>query len=49
MKRRLSIGTALVLMNLAVLALPLSGIWALRLYQSALIRQTESELARDRR
>jgi signal transduction histidine kinase len=44
MKRRLSIGTALVLMNLAVLALPLSGIWALRLYQSALIRQTESEL-----
>lgn len=44
MKRRLSIGTALVLMNLAVLALPLSGIWTLRLYQSALIRQTESEL-----
>jgi signal transduction histidine kinase len=44
MKRRLSIGTALVLMNLAVLVLPLSGIWALRLYQSALIRQTESEL-----
>jgi signal transduction histidine kinase len=44
MKRRLSIGTALVLMNLAVLVLPLSGIWTLRLYQSALIRQTESEL-----
>jgi len=41
MKRRLSIGTALVLMNLAVLVLPLSGIWTLRLYQSALIRQTE--------
>jgi signal transduction histidine kinase len=44
MKRRISIGTALVLMNLAVLVLPLSGIWTLRLYQSALIRQTESEL-----
>ena len=44
MKRRLSIGTTLVLMNLAVLVLPLSGIWTLRLYQSALIRQTESEL-----
>jgi signal transduction histidine kinase len=43
-RRRLSIGTALVLMNLAVLILPLSGIWILRLYQSALIRQTESEL-----
>ncbi|MBV8824011.1 MAG: HAMP domain-containing histidine kinase [Hyphomicrobiales bacterium] len=43
-RRRLSIGTALVLMNLAVLIVPLSGIWFLRLYQSALIRQTESEL-----
>jgi signal transduction histidine kinase len=43
-RRRLSIGTALVLINLAVLVLPLSGIWTLRLYQSALIRQTESEL-----
>jgi signal transduction histidine kinase len=44
MKQRLPIGTALLLMNLAVLALPLSGLWSLRLYQSALIRQTESEL-----
>lgn len=44
MKRRLPIGTALLLMNLAALILPLSGIWTLRLYQSALIRQTESEL-----
>ena len=44
MNRRVPIGTALLLMNLAVLVLPLSGIWALRLYQSALIRQTESEL-----
>ena len=30
--------------NLAVLALPVSGLWGLRLYESALIRQTESEL-----
>lgn len=30
--------------NLAVLALPVTGLWALRLYESALIRQTESEL-----
>jgi signal transduction histidine kinase len=44
MKRRLSIGTILLLMNLVILVLPLSGILALRLYESALIRQTESEL-----
>jgi len=44
MRRRLSVGTILLLMNLALLALPLSGILALRLYESALIRQTESEL-----
>jgi len=43
-RRRLSIGTMLVLMNLTSLALPLSGLWILRLYESALIRQTESEL-----
>ena len=30
--------------NLAVLALPVTGLWALRLYESALVRQTESEL-----
>jgi signal transduction histidine kinase len=44
MRRRLSIGTILLLMNLVILLLPLSGILALRLYESALIRQTESEL-----
>lgn len=44
MRRRLSVGTILLLMNLIMLALPLSGILALRLYESALIRQTESEL-----
>ncbi|HEX4507338.1 MAG TPA: HAMP domain-containing sensor histidine kinase [Alphaproteobacteria bacterium] len=44
MRRRLSVGTILLMMNLVLLALPLSGILALRLYESALIRQTESEL-----
>ncbi len=43
-KRHLPIGTILLVMNLAILVLPLSGIWGLRLYESALIRQTESEL-----
>ncbi|WP_458094463.1 sensor histidine kinase [Roseomonas sp. WA12] len=36
--------TLLLLSNLVVLALPLSGLWALRLYESALVRQTEAEL-----
>ena len=36
--------TLLLLCNLAVLALPLAGLWAMRLYESALVRQTESEL-----
>lgn len=44
MRRRISVGTILLLMNLVILILPLSGILALRLYESALIRQTESEL-----
>lgn len=44
MRRRLSIGTVLLAINLAALILPLSGLWVLRLYESALIRQTESEL-----
>jgi hypothetical protein len=44
MTRRLSIGTVLLLMNVTVLLLPASGIWVLRLYESALVRQTESEL-----
>ncbi|WP_376087600.1 hypothetical protein ACE7GA_14545 [Roseomonas sp. CCTCC AB2023176] len=36
--------TLLLLSYLIVLALPLAGLWFLRLYESALIRQTESEL-----
>jgi signal transduction histidine kinase len=44
MKQRLPISTVLLLMLLMVLAPPLSGVWALRLYESALIRQTESSL-----
>lgn len=36
--------TLLVLVNLVVLALPLVGVLFLRLYESALIRQTEAEL-----
>jgi hypothetical protein len=42
--RRPRLRTLLLLSNLVVLALPLSGLWALRLYESALIRQTEAEL-----
>jgi signal transduction histidine kinase len=36
--------TLLLLINLVILVLPLAGLWFLRLYESALIRQTESEL-----
>ena len=36
--------TLLLLSNLTTLALPLTGVWALRLYESALVRQTEAEL-----
>ncbi len=36
--------TLLLLSNLTTLALPLTGLWALRLYESALVRQTEAEL-----
>ena len=36
--------TLLVAVNLVVLALPLAGLGFLRLYESALIRQTEPEL-----
>jgi signal transduction histidine kinase len=36
--------TILLVGNLVLLALPLAGIWLLRIYESALIRQTESEL-----
>lgn len=42
--RRPRLRTLLLLSNLVVLALPLSGLWALRLYESALVRQTEGEL-----
>jgi signal transduction histidine kinase len=38
------IRTILLLVNLALLALPLGGLWLLRLYESALVRQTETEL-----
>lgn len=44
MRYRPSIGTVLLLMNLTLLALPLSGLWVLRLYDSSLVRQTESQL-----
>lgn len=43
-RRRLSIGAVLVIMQLTVLLLPITGVWVLRLYESALIRQTESSL-----
>jgi hypothetical protein len=36
--------TILLVSNLAILALPVAGLWALRLYESALVRQTEAEL-----
>lgn len=36
--------TVLISLNLLVLALPLAGIQVMRLYESALVRQTESEL-----
>lgn len=41
---RLRLRTILLLINLLVLVLPLGGIFVLRIYESALIRQTESEL-----
>jgi signal transduction histidine kinase len=44
MKRRIRLRTLLLLINLGLLTLPLAGIWLLRLYESALIRQTEVEL-----
>lgn len=36
--------TVLLLLNVVIVVLPLAGLWLLRLYESALIRQTESEL-----
>jgi signal transduction histidine kinase len=41
---RARLRTILLLINLVVLALPLGGIFVLRIYESALVRQTESEL-----
>jgi len=41
---RLSLRSILIAINLTVLALPLAGIQLLRLYESALVRQTESAL-----
>lgn len=38
------LSTVLILINLVILVLPLGGIAVLRVYESALIRQTESEL-----
>ncbi len=42
--RRPRLRTLLLLINLVILVLPLAGLWFLRLYESALIRQTQSEL-----
>lgn len=42
--RRFRLRSLLLLINLVILVLPLAGIWFLRLYESALIRQTEAEL-----
>lgn len=42
--KRPRLRSLLLASNLVILALPLSGLWALRLYESALVRQTESEL-----
>lgn len=41
---RPTIGSALLALAVVALLVPLSGLWVLRLYESALIRQTESEL-----
>ncbi|WP_159994262.1 HAMP domain-containing sensor histidine kinase [Roseomonas sp. 18066] len=42
--RKPRIRSLLLAANLLLLALPLGGLWMLRLYESALVRQTESEL-----
>src|SRR5215469_4538174 len=42
--RRPRIRTVLLTANIVLLLLPLTGVWILHLYESALIRQTESEL-----
>jgi signal transduction histidine kinase len=42
--RKPRIHAVLLLANLLLLAMPLGGLWLLRLYESALVRQTETEL-----
>jgi signal transduction histidine kinase len=42
--RRPRLRSVLLLVNVVILILPLAGLWLLRLYESALVRQTESEL-----
>ena len=42
--RKPRIHTVLLLANLLLLLMPLGGLWLLRLYESALVRQTETEL-----
>jgi len=44
MRWRPRLRTLLLFVNLAILVLPLGGVTILRLYESALVRQTESEL-----
>ncbi len=44
MNRTPRLRTVLLVVNLVILALPLAGIAVLRIYESALVRQTESEL-----
>jgi signal transduction histidine kinase len=41
---RPTLRTLLVAVNVLVLVAPIGGLWALRLYESSLVRQTESEL-----
>jgi len=42
--KRPSLRSILLVVNLTVLLLPVAGIWALRVYESTLVRQTESSL-----
>lgn len=42
--RKPRLRTVLLAANLLLLVLPLGGLWLLRLYESALVRQTETEL-----
>jgi signal transduction histidine kinase len=42
--RKPRIRTVLLVASLLILAAPLAGIWLLRIYESALVRQTETEL-----